>query len=238
MFAPLAFGWLVLGFLQQGKELRMSNEELQNSVNALKLQADELRNSVEQQKIMSGVAKSQYEEIIAQRKDQSKSQDEVTFFKMLETFNQAVINMDRASGGKIITGKDVISLFNSRLERGIKIESRSNLITFDIIIHQYEKFYGLYQNDFSHYFRLMYNTIKFIDNSKIDNKKIYSNIFRANMSDDEVTILLINGLSEKGRSRFKPLIEKYSLLKHYRQDFVNIDLLVAAYAPTAFAGTR
>ncbi|MCH2496045.1 MAG: hypothetical protein MK104_03430 [Erythrobacter sp.] len=43
VFAPLAFLWLVLGFLQQGKEL-------QASVAALKLQGEELRNSVEQQR--------------------------------------------------------------------------------------------------------------------------------------------------------------------------------------------
>ncbi|MQQ09884.1 hypothetical protein GFB49_15570 [Epibacterium sp. SM1979] len=38
-FAPLAFYWLVLGFFQQGKELK-------NNVNALNLQAEELKNSV------------------------------------------------------------------------------------------------------------------------------------------------------------------------------------------------
>lgn len=42
-FAPLAFFWLVLGFFQQGAELRTSN-------NALWLQGEELRNSVEQQR--------------------------------------------------------------------------------------------------------------------------------------------------------------------------------------------
>lgn len=42
LFAPVAFLWLVLGFLQQGKELRLSTH-------ALKLQAQELRNAVEHQ---------------------------------------------------------------------------------------------------------------------------------------------------------------------------------------------
>lgn len=42
-FAPLAFFWLVLGFFQQGEELRTSNK-------ALWLQGEELRNSVEQQR--------------------------------------------------------------------------------------------------------------------------------------------------------------------------------------------
>lgn len=42
-FSPLAFFWLVLGFIQQGEELR-------NSGTALWLQGEELRNSVEQQR--------------------------------------------------------------------------------------------------------------------------------------------------------------------------------------------
>lgn len=42
-FAPIAFLWLVLGFWQQGQELR-------NSADALWLQMEELRNSVDQQR--------------------------------------------------------------------------------------------------------------------------------------------------------------------------------------------
>lgn len=42
VFGPVAFLWLVLGYLQQGRELRISSE-------ALQMQAKELRESVEQQ---------------------------------------------------------------------------------------------------------------------------------------------------------------------------------------------
>ncbi|UCP09258.1 hypothetical protein K5R88_26185 [Pseudomonas sp. MM213] len=51
-FGPVAFFWLILGFLQQGDELRQGTE-------ALKLQAEELRNSVEQQSIMAAAATQQ-----------------------------------------------------------------------------------------------------------------------------------------------------------------------------------
>ncbi|MGR3594766.1 MAG: hypothetical protein ACU0B9_03470 [Limimaricola soesokkakensis] len=51
---PLALFWLILGFFQQGIELR-------HSVQALNIQAEELKNSVEQQKIMSATAKSSFE---------------------------------------------------------------------------------------------------------------------------------------------------------------------------------
>ncbi len=53
-FAPLAFPWLVLGYLQQG-------EELQLSTRALLLQAEELRNSVEQQRALVEVSRLQVE---------------------------------------------------------------------------------------------------------------------------------------------------------------------------------
>ncbi|MDZ4371282.1 MAG: hypothetical protein U1C74_07680 [Phenylobacterium sp.] len=51
-FAPLAFFWLVLGFFQQGRELRHSGR-------ALWLQGEELRNSVEQQRELVNVTREQ-----------------------------------------------------------------------------------------------------------------------------------------------------------------------------------
>jgi hypothetical protein len=53
-FAPLAFLWLVLGYLQQGDELRLSTD-------ALRLQAEELRNSVQQQRELVEVSRQQVE---------------------------------------------------------------------------------------------------------------------------------------------------------------------------------
>jgi hypothetical protein len=51
-FAPLAFLWLVLGYLQQGEELKLSTH-------ALQLQAEELKNSVEQQRQLVEVTRLQ-----------------------------------------------------------------------------------------------------------------------------------------------------------------------------------
>lgn len=52
---PMAFLWLVLGYLQQGDELKQNTE-------ALKLQADELANSVEQQRKLVELTRQQIEE--------------------------------------------------------------------------------------------------------------------------------------------------------------------------------
>lgn len=54
VFAPLALAWLVLGFFQQGQELRASTT-------ALQMQAEELRASVEQQQRMVEITQQQLE---------------------------------------------------------------------------------------------------------------------------------------------------------------------------------
>ena len=65
VFGPVAILWLILGFFQQGEELRQNTK-------ALELQAEELRHSVEQQKSLVEATqeqvKAQAEEIEQQRK--------------------------------------------------------------------------------------------------------------------------------------------------------------------------
>jgi hypothetical protein len=53
-FAPLAFMWLVIGYFQQGKELKLNRE-------TLSLQVQELRNSVEHQREMAVAAREDIE---------------------------------------------------------------------------------------------------------------------------------------------------------------------------------
>lgn len=53
-FSPIAFLWLILGYLQQQREL-------QQNTRALEIQAEELKNSVEQYKEMVKVANEQLE---------------------------------------------------------------------------------------------------------------------------------------------------------------------------------
>lgn len=52
-FAPLAFMWLVLGYSQQGDELRQNGQ-------ALQLQAQELHHSVEEQRALVAVAREEH----------------------------------------------------------------------------------------------------------------------------------------------------------------------------------
>lgn len=82
-----------------------------------------------------------------------------------------------------------------------------------------------------HYFRHLYTILRFVDESDVyvpekdengepkydpqkewELKYRYTTILRATLSRYEMLILYYNGLSEFGRQKLKPLIEKYALL--------------------------
>lgn len=90
------------------------------------------------------------------------------------------------------------------------------------------------------YMRTLYNILKLVDRAKlgIDDKKFYSNIVRAQLSQPELVVIFYNGLSELGRDKFKPLIEKYSLLKHLDHYDLVSETHSKLYEPSAFAGSK
>src|SRR5262245_47194324 len=59
LFSPVAFLWLVVGYFQQGEELRESSRALRLQERALQLQVDELKQSVAQQTELAKAAKTQ-----------------------------------------------------------------------------------------------------------------------------------------------------------------------------------
>ena len=65
VFGPLATFWLILGFLQQGQELKQNTQ-------ALKLQADEIWNSVEQQERLAKASEEQLKLLIDESKKEKK----------------------------------------------------------------------------------------------------------------------------------------------------------------------
>lgn len=69
VFGPLAILWVILGYFQQGQELRVNTE-------ALRLQAEELRHSVEQQRQLVEVSREQLQvDIEAIRTEQERMRE-------------------------------------------------------------------------------------------------------------------------------------------------------------------
>lgn len=73
VFSPLAFLWLVYGYLQQGQELKLNTQ-------ALELQTRELKESVQAQKDMFELAEKQYNDLQDEKTEAAKPKILVTGF--------------------------------------------------------------------------------------------------------------------------------------------------------------
>lgn len=124
---------------------------------------------------------------------------------LMETTNKIEIRTNYNASPVSIFGK---AAFPHLLER-LRNEMTREVRPFQ---DYYLDFYNSNNHILGHYFRFLFNMINFIESSDIKNKVFYSKLVRAQLSDHEVAILFYNGLSQKGK-KFKPLIEKYGLLK-------------------------
>ncbi|MCF6189785.1 MAG: putative phage abortive infection protein [Cocleimonas sp.] len=193
------------------QELALTREEVEGSKKALELQASILQ----------------------------KQNFEGTFFQLLSLYNEIVDSMDINDK----TGRDcfeplykelkeimpsIVTNYHSVVSRGAlgkSIDQRklSILIDEQKISNKdlntiYLDFYSKKQNEIGHYFRVLYNIMKFIENNAPkEEAKMYSNLVRAQLSTYELPLVFYNCLSDEGE-KFKPLIEKYSLLKFLPQD--------------------
>lgn len=100
---------------------------------------------------------------------------------------------------------------------------------------------------FDHYFRNLYRIVKYIDETDVfdadkistdafQKKKEYIAILRSTLSRYELVWLFYNTLSEYGRAKFKPLVEKYALLNNIRVDLLVNPQDVYLFDAGAFGG--
>ncbi|WP_170952707.1 putative phage abortive infection protein [Rhodobacter sp. JA431] len=221
LFTGLAFAGVLYAIFLQRHEVELLHEELERTKQLLK---------------------NQEELAQLQLASQRKQIFEGTFFQTLSVFNGIVSGMDLKSTGKPdVTGKDVFPVFLDRI-RGIsplKTAGYYQTMEAESVGSSevaYEDFYKKHASELGHYFRVLYNILKLVDRSDVDDKRFYTNLVRAQLSDDEALLLFINGISPRGE-KIKPLLEKYSMLKNVRME----DKIVkwargrTDYAPSAFA---
>lgn len=201
LFSGLAFGSLIYTIFLQRHELRLQREELGLTRKELKGQKLQLSAQNEVMKIQNF---------------------ENTFFQMLKLLNDIINAIDIQSNDKVTRGRDCFVIFLRRLEyehhkykKDLNYSDRSVL---DLIKLGYRDFYLIRQGEVGHYYRTLYNIIKFIKESKVKNKTFYTNLVRAQLSNQELVLMFYNCLSDHGSEKFKPLIEEFSLLKNMSAD--------------------
>ena len=94
--------------------------------------------------------------------------------------------------------------------------------TIEGIKEVYSEFYAeKYGEELGPYFRTLYNILKLVDrNESINDKTVYTNLVRAQLSRYELSLLFYNGLSEFGDKKMAPLIRKFHILKHMEYKYL------------------
>ena len=153
---------------------------------------------------------------------------EDTFFRLLTLYNEVVQSLtitvgpaSRYSGEISQThhGRECLRAIHEQLQR----EYMSKVARGDIastplegIEIKYKEFFDLHGHLVGHYFRTIYNIIKFVAQSHLseEEKKTYTNFLRAQLSKFELGLLFYNVASSYGRERMLPYVLQYHLLKH------------------------
>lgn len=164
-------------------------------------------------------------------KSQVDKFDNTGFFKVVPKHNEKVEKIF-----DITTGRDCFVKFCKGFRNTYKLmkEKSEGKSEKEICKMAYSQYYQKHHSDLGHYFRNLYHIFKFVKNSNIENKKNYTNLVRAQLSNDELFLLFYNCISDIG-IKFKPLIEEFSLLKHLNNnDFIDENRHKIFYRESSF----
>lgn len=221
LFSGFAFAGVIYAILLQRVELKLQRNELQLTRAELAGQKEQLR---------------------AQNDTLRQQNFESTFFQLLRLHNDIVSSIDlRGSDGGAVTqsGRDCFRMFYDRFKKrwGKAEPDDQGNSAADRLDRTYLATYAAIEADVGHYFRSLYNIVKFVDGSSMENKRLYTNLIRAQLSTYELTLLFYNCLSSMGSEKFKPLVERYALLKMVPRKQLISESHLTLYASTAYEKT-
>jgi len=179
--------------------------------------------------------KLQVEETQMARAEHIQQSFEPLFFKLLERFESVNEQARRAfdRNWEYVVNQGYRAYRSTGAENDpLGSEPRREVLA--AFVEVYEEAHST----FGPYFRSLYQIFKFISNSKLtqDQKILYANIARSNLSEVEVTMLGFNCLTGLGKD-FVRYIEAYGLLKHLKHRDAS-EIFRSYYSPAAFLSSR
>jgi len=210
-FSFLALIALLATFGLQVRELRISARELKNSADAL----------------------------IKQNETLQRQTFEATFFQLLRLHND-IVNAAKVTS-HTLSGRACFKFYLDELEgRLINAAGNSNFVQAtsnqERFVVMYDDFFAEYDMSLGHYFRLLYNIVKLVDNAEGVDRRFYTNLIRAQLSSAELKLVFYNCLTQWGKDKFKPLVERYALLKNITSERTPSPVLCEQYDKQAFGG--
>ena len=187
IFTLLTFTGVLITIVLQQTELRESRAEMRRSADALQEQTKSLQ----------------------------RQNFESTFFQMLSVHTALVGAIDLVDDENRTTrGRDCFNVFYTRLNKIYReqLEKSNGKYSDDNVLNlSYQLFWKKHQVELGHYFRYLYNIVRFVKESAyVDGP--YIRLLRAQLSDQETLLLFYNCIASEHGGRFKTLAEDFSLL--------------------------
>ncbi len=164
--------------------------------------------------MQGGQIRKQAEEAETARKEQHRQRFESSFFQLLSLMREARNNIKL--GGS--SGEGCIQNIAHLLSRSVD-GAGGNLspeIRVQSIIREYEVIMISGQNTIGRYCRVFHTILKRIDLDRVlspSEQNDYARLLRSHLSDDEVTLIGVNGLLPDYQ-KFKDLVGRYKILKY------------------------
>jgi len=242
--------WALAGVILFYVALREQRQDMEINKEVLKTQIKALEKQIEEFELQRKELELTRNVFLDQSKTLKTQQFESTFFNMVNLHHEIVKSIDvdyeivsveeqifHVEGKRKevkLTSRDCFKLFYSEFKKAYEDKSGSGN-EINRINEVYTTFYLTRQSDLGHYFRNLYNILKFIDKRDPENKYFYSNLLRAQLSSDELLMLFYNGLSQFGQIKFKPFIESYHFLQNMpKNTLINKRLHLPLYNESAF----
>jgi hypothetical protein len=186
---------------------------------------------------------AQREQLVLQNATLRLQSFENTFFQLLRLQNDIVnaIDLTRADTGEVtVKGRDCFRVFFASFcaRWSEALPQDAGPTTLDRIRRTYLNFSAEIEAEAGHYFMTLYNILKYVDSSDVEHKKRYTNLVRAQLSSYEVALLFYTCLSERGAAKFKPLIERYAMLKMLPRNELLEPAHIELYDAGAFGSGR
>ncbi len=189
----ITFTGLLITIVLQKTELREAREEFKRSANALELQHTAI----------------------------NKQSFEATFFQMLTLHNtiveslQVVVVDGENETEEVFRGRECFNLFYTELSDIYKIKLSKKGAPYtgnpkETIRSAYKVFWNTRNRILAHYFRYLYNVVRFVKESPFCDDT-YLRLIRSQLSDQELLMLFYNCMTEQG-DNFRKLTEEFSLL--------------------------
>lgn len=238
LFSGLAFTGLIYTIILQRRDLKLQRDDL-------RLQRDELALTRQEMEEQTAEFEKQNDTLKIQR-------FENTFFNMLSQFQEVVNNLSsqyqKHRENVELSGRELFENYFETVTVYVDIPTEKGSVQRFRGMRNAIKELGLDGYDkadapayFDHYFRLLYRILKFVKESPLityfEQEYEYTSILRAILSRYELVWLYYDGLSEYGRGKLKPLIERYAMLKNLRVDLLVDGIDVGTYAASAYSKT-